>query len=173
MKYSLQFSDAIHVLAYIEMFQDTRLLSSEMIASSIETNAANVRKIMSQLKKSGLIFTKTGKPQPSLAKSPDQISLLDVYRSIEGNTQLIQVDPKTNPNCVVGANIQEALEESYARLQKKAEEEMAKITLDNSLYCACIFLIGIVYINSFILRGTKALSCPFFLSNAQVKALKS
>ena len=56
MKYSLQFSDAIHVLAYIEMFQDTRLLSSEMIASSIETNAANVRKIMSQLKKSGLIL---------------------------------------------------------------------------------------------------------------------
>ncbi len=51
MKYSLQFSDAIHVLAYIEMFQDTRSLSSEMIASSIETNAANVRKIMSQLKK--------------------------------------------------------------------------------------------------------------------------
>ena len=45
MKYSLQFSDAIHVLAYIEMFQDTRSLSSEMIASSIETNAANVRKI--------------------------------------------------------------------------------------------------------------------------------
>lgn len=105
-----------------------------MIASSIETNAANVRKIMSQLKKSGLIFTKTGKPQPSLAKSPDQISLLDVYRSIEGNTQLIQVDPKTNPNCVVGANIQEALEESYARLQKKAEEEMAKITLDSLIH---------------------------------------
>ena len=125
MKYSLQFSDAIHVLAYIEMFQDTRSLSSEMIASSIETNAANVRKIMSQLKKSGLIFTKTGKPQ---------ISLLDVYRSIEGNTQLIQVDPKTNPNCVVGANIQEALEESYARLQKKAEEEMAKITLDSLIH---------------------------------------
>ncbi|HBK5222895.1 TPA: Rrf2 family transcriptional regulator [Enterococcus faecium] len=134
MKYSLQFSDAIHVLAYIEMFQDTRSLSSEMIASSIETNAANVRKIMSQLKKSGLIFTKTGKPQPSLAKSPDKISLLDVYRSIEGNTQLIQVDPKTNPNCVVGANIQEALEESYARLQKKAEEEMAKITLDSLIH---------------------------------------
>ena len=57
MKYSLQFSDAIHVLVYIEMFQDTQSLSSEMIASSIETNAANVRKIMSQLKKTGLIFS--------------------------------------------------------------------------------------------------------------------
>lgn len=92
MKYSLQFSDAIHVLAYIEMFQDTRSLSSEMIASSIETNAANVRKIMSQLK----IRFDLYKPETAAfpCQSPDQISLLDVYRSIEGNTQLIQVDPK-------------------------------------------------------------------------------
>ncbi len=34
MKYSLQFSDAIHILAYIEIFQDSNLLSSEMIAKS-------------------------------------------------------------------------------------------------------------------------------------------
>lgn len=74
MKYSLQFSDAIHVLAYIEMFQDTRLLSSEMIASSIETNAANVRKIMSQLKKSGLILTKPENRNLPLPK--DQIRFL-------------------------------------------------------------------------------------------------
>lgn len=133
MKYSLQFSDAIHVLAYIEMFQDTRSLSSEMIASSIETNAANVRKIMSQLKIRFDLY-KNRKTAAFPCQSPDQISLLDVYRSIEGNTQLIQVDPKTNPNCVVGANIQEALEESYARLQKKAEEEMAKITLDSLIH---------------------------------------
>ena len=66
MKYSLQFSDAIHILAYIEIFQDSNLLSSEMIAKSIETSAANVRKIMSKLKKSGLIITQNGKAAPSL-----------------------------------------------------------------------------------------------------------
>ncbi len=55
---------------------------------------------------------------------------MEIYRSIEGNTNLIQVDPKTNPNCVVGANIQEVLAETYSRLQKKVEEEMAVITLD-------------------------------------------
>lgn len=56
MKYSLQFSDAIHILAYIEIFQETNLLSSEMIAKSIETSAANVRKIMSKLKKSWIDY---------------------------------------------------------------------------------------------------------------------
>ena len=129
MKYSLlQLSDAIHILAYIHIFQGTDLLSSDMIASSIETNPTNVRKIMSQLK-ADLIHTTSGKPTPVLAKAPENINLLEIYRSIEGNTNLIQVDPKTNPNCVVGANIQEVLAATYSRLQK-VEEEMAVITLD-------------------------------------------
>lgn len=134
MKYSLQFSDAIHILAYIEIFQNTNELSSEKIAKSIETSAANVRKIMSQLKKSELIITTIGKATPSLAKKPENITLFEIYQSIEGNTNLIQVDPKTNPNCVVGANIQEVLTESYSQLQKKVEEEMSNITLDTLLH---------------------------------------
>lgn len=129
MKYSVQFSDAIHILAYIEIYRDTNFLSSEVIANSVQTNAANVRKIMSQLKKAGLILTTTGKPNPILAKKPGEISLLDIYRSIEGDTSLIQVDPKTNPACIVGANIQSVLGENYAQLQKSVEDEMSKISL--------------------------------------------
>lgn len=119
MKYSIQMSDAIHILAYIELFKDTNQLSSEMIASSVETNAANIRKIMASLKKAGLIHTKVGKPTPALAKDPSEITFLDIYKSIEGNTNLIQIDPKTNPNCVVGANIQDVLLKEYDFLQKK------------------------------------------------------
>lgn len=94
MKYSIQFSDAIHILAYIEIFKNTNLLSSEIIAGSVKTNPANIRKIMSNLKKSNLITTQTGKANPILARPPEEISLLDVYKSIEGNTNLIHVDPK-------------------------------------------------------------------------------
>lgn len=36
MKYSIQFSDAIHILAYIEIFKNTNLLSSEIIAGSVK-----------------------------------------------------------------------------------------------------------------------------------------
>jgi len=134
MKYSLQFSDAIHILAYIEICKGTDALSSEMIARSVETNPANVRKIMSQLKKAGLILTQIGKPNPTLAKSPAEITLLEIYKSIEGNTNLIQIDPKTNPNCIVGANIQEVLSEKYTELQKKVEEEMNEVTLDTLIH---------------------------------------
>ena len=126
MKYSIQFSDAIHILAYIEICKGTDALSSEMIAKSVETNPANVRKIMSQLKKSGLILTQIGKPNPTLAKRPENITLLEIYKSIEGNTNLIQVDPKTNPNCIVGANIQEVNEITLDMLIHK----IAKLEID-------------------------------------------
>ncbi|EFT1815044.1 Rrf2 family transcriptional regulator [Listeria monocytogenes] len=130
MKYSIQFSDAIHILAYIEIFKNTNLLSSEIIAGSVKTNPANIRKIMSNLKKSNLITTQTGKANPILARPPEEISLLDVYKSIEGNTNLIHVDPKTNPDCIIGANIQQVLASKYDLLQQKIEFEMEKIKLD-------------------------------------------
>lgn len=129
MKYSIQLSDAIHIMCYIVIYKDTNMLSSEMIAQSVETNAANVRKIMVNLKKTGLIRTTTGKPKPYLAKDPKDISLLDIYKSIHGNANLIQVDPKTNPDCIVGANIQEVLDGAYNELQVTVEEKMAKISL--------------------------------------------
>ncbi|MHC5247101.1 Rrf2 family transcriptional regulator [Enterococcus sp. LJL90] len=128
MRYSVRFSDAIHILAYIEMFQGTDL-SSEMIAKSIETNPANVRKLMSYLRNSQLILTQNGKAKPTLARKPEEITLFDIYRSIEGESNLIQVDEKTNPACIVGGNIQKVLQAKYDDLQAAVEGEMKKITL--------------------------------------------
>lgn len=128
MKYSIRFSDAIHIMAYIEIFQGTNL-SSEMIGKSVETNPANVRKLMGLLRNAGLIKTQAGKAAPSLAKPADQISFFDIYRAIEGDNQLLHVDETTNPNCVIGANIQDVLNEKYSFLQKQVENEMKQITL--------------------------------------------
>ncbi|WP_230937806.1 Rrf2 family transcriptional regulator, partial [Pediococcus acidilactici] len=81
-------------------------------------------------KKAGLIKTTVGKPQPALTRAPEQISLLDIFNSLdEADTNLIQVDPKTNPDCVVGGNIQDALNAQYAHFQKVVQDEMAKTTL--------------------------------------------
>ncbi len=42
---------------------------------------------------------------------------------------LLHIDKKTNPNCLIGGSIQEVLDETYERLQKKIELEMQQITL--------------------------------------------
>jgi len=41
----------------------------------------------------------------------------------------LHVDPKTNPDCVVGGNIQETLNQVYADVQTAAEQQMAQVTL--------------------------------------------
>ena len=130
MKISTRYSDAVHILAYLNIYQQTKL-SSENIAASVMTSPVVVRRIMVALQKAGIITTVQGSPNPHLSKSPDQISLLDVYYAVEGNKKLFTVDDKTNPQCIVGGNIQKVLSNYYQEVQNAAMGRLARITLDD------------------------------------------
>lgn len=130
MKYSYKLSDAIHILTFLDIYKNGDL-SSKMIASSIETNASTVRSLMSDLKKAGLISTRQGSVNPALTRSADQITLLDVYQAINMDHNLLHVDPKTNPQCVVGGNIQETLNTVYADIQESAFQKMALTSIQD------------------------------------------
>ncbi len=129
-KYSYKLSDAIHILAYIDIISDERISSND-IAQSIEANASVVRKLMANLKNAGLLESHVGAAKPKLARSADMITLLDVFRAVETNHDLLHVDPKTNMDCPVGANIQETLDAAYRRVQQAAEDEMSKLTVQD------------------------------------------
>lgn len=128
MKYSHKLSDAVHILAYVHIYADGDL-SSAAIAASVEANQSMVRQMMAKLVKAGLLNTQPGKVAPTLAKDPHAITLLDVYRAVEGNQDLLHIDDKTNPLCIVGGNIQDTLNDIYASVQRDAEASMAKHTL--------------------------------------------
>lgn len=130
----MRFSDTIHVLTYIEIYHGISSLTSQAIATSIETNPANVRKIMVDLKRANLIKTVVGKAQPTLAKLPEEITLLDIFNCLDEDTQLIQVDPKTNPDCIIGGNIQTVLNKKYQEFQDIVLAEMKKTTLADILH---------------------------------------
>lgn len=134
MRYSTQLSDAVHILAYLAVFSPNGPVSSPVLAASIETNPTNVRKIMGKLRQHGLIHTVNGQAKPTLSRSADSITLFDVFTSIQGTTKLIEVDEHTNPRCIIGANIQKALEKEYDRLQQAAENEMKHVTLADILH---------------------------------------
>lgn len=128
MKVTTRFSDAIHILAYLDIYAGTKL-SSENIAVSVMTSPVVVRRIMSALEKNQLIVTTHGAPNPHLAKAPEKISLLDIYYAIEGDKQLFDVDQNTNPDCIVGGNIQHTLQHYYAEAQNAALGRLARISL--------------------------------------------
>jgi len=130
MRVSTRFSDSIHILAYIDIYQNTKL-SSEAIASSIETSPVVVRRLMGILRESGLIETKKGSAEPKLAKSTNEITLLDVYLAVEGDKQLFTLDTSTNPDCIVGGNIQKVLGSYYEDAKMAALRKFNNVSLQD------------------------------------------
>ena len=130
MKYSTKVSDAVHVLVFVALNVDGDL-SSDRIAESVRTNPAFVRQLMSSLRRAGIIASVRGHARPSLARPADEITLLDVYKAVEGDKPLLHLDTHTNPECGVGVNIQLALQTYYDRVQRDAEASMAGITLED------------------------------------------
>lgn len=130
MKYSHKLSDAVHILAYLDIYQGNDL-SSRAIAASIESNPSVVRSLASDLRKAGLIDSRQGVAGAELAKKPAEISLYDVFMAIDADHNLLHIDPKTNPQCVVGGNIQAVLTKSYQQVEAQAFNEMRQITLQD------------------------------------------
>ncbi|MCR5258926.1 MAG: Rrf2 family transcriptional regulator [Desulfovibrio sp.] len=108
-------------------------LTSKAIATSLHANDSWVRLLMAKLKRAGLLQSVIGHPRPSLAREPSAISLLDVYRAVEGDKRLLYLDTHVNPQCTVGVNIQKALGHAYADVQAAAEAKMQAITLADIL----------------------------------------
>lgn len=128
MKYSYKLSDAIHLLSYLDIDKDGDL-SSKAIANSIESNPSIIRQLMSDLRKAGIIETQKGKAAPALKKDPKDISLYDIYQAINMDHTLLHIDPKTNPKCIVGGNIQQSLNHFYDEIEDFAYTRMKQITL--------------------------------------------
>lgn len=128
MKFSHKLSDAVHLLAYIEIFPDDDL-SSRAIARSIVTNPSMVRSLMMDLRKAGLLKTKQGSAEPELAKQPEEISLYDIFAAVDMDHHLLHVDEDTEQKCPVGGNIQTSLAKAYAEVEEAAFAKMREISL--------------------------------------------
>ena len=128
MKFSHKLSDAVHLLAYIEIFPDDDL-SSRAIARSIVTNPSMVRSLMMDLRKAGFLKTKQGSAEPELAKKPEEISLYDIFAAVGMEHHLLHVDEDTEQKCPVGGNIQGPLAKAYAEVEEVAFAKMREISL--------------------------------------------
>lgn len=130
MKISSRFTVAVHILSLIDFDKDT-LCTSEWIAGSVNTNPVVIRRIIGMLKKAGLVNVTSGTGGASLNKSLKEITLLDVYRSVDvvEEGELFQFQESPNPNCPVGANIQSVLELILIQAQEAMEKVLENVTM--------------------------------------------
>ena len=88
MLYSTRTADAVHILVLIALADSP--VTSQSLATSISTNPAHIRKLMSFLRKGGLLQTSRGKAEPVLTRKPEEITLWDIYQIMENTTQILQ-----------------------------------------------------------------------------------
>ena len=134
MKISSRFSVAVHILILLEYVED-KVLTSEFIAKSVNTNPVVIRRIMGNLKKAGLIEIKSGTGGAQLLKSPEYITLFEVYKAGEvvQNGELFNIHDKSNLNCPVGAKIEGILGIFLLKAQDAMEEVLKGVTLKEIL----------------------------------------
>lgn len=130
MRINTRFTVAVHMLALIEL-NKARPSSSELMALSVGTNPVVIRQMMSALKRAGLIETQNGVPGCHLARSAEQISLLDVYQAVKkkSDAPLFDFHPNPSPQCPIGRNIRDAMESPLLDAQHAMEHALGAYTL--------------------------------------------
>ncbi|GHG18282.1 putative HTH-type transcriptional regulator YwnA [Deinococcus indicus] len=122
-----QYAVAVHVLSLIDRFPEHS--SSADMALSVGTNPVVIRTVAGQLRRAGLIRTRQGVAGASLSRPASQITLLDVYRAVNGEDRVFRLHERPHPSCPVGANIQATLEDRFGRAQAALEAQLARSTL--------------------------------------------
>jgi len=131
MQISSRFTIALHIFTCVDVFKDEYKVTSDFLAGSINTNPVIIRKILTQLKKAGLITVARGTGGVEPARSLSEITFYDVYQAIEPveNGDLFRFHESPNPECPVGRNIHALLDDKLKAIQGAMEKEMRKYTL--------------------------------------------
>lgn len=130
---STRFSIAIHTLSLIAV--NPNECTGDYIAGSVNTNPVVIRRIIGMLKKAGLVDVRAGVGGATLRKAPSEITLLHIYRAVHvtEENQLFRVHEDSNIACIVGRNIEAALQQELQEAQRAMEERLEQTTLEQLL----------------------------------------
>lgn len=105
---------SIHCLVYLSQLE-SHMASSEALANNVCTNASRIRKVMSVLRKNGMVETKEGIDGGYVfSKSPKTVTLGEIYHitaanSIASNWRSGSVDKP----CMIASGMGAVMEEVY------------------------------------------------------------
>ena len=133
MQISSRFTVALHILSCVDTFKDEYKVTSDFLASSINTNPVIIRRILGQLKSAGLIEVARGTGGITPTRPLSEITFYDVYKAVDPieDGKLFHFHENPNPECPVGRNIHKLLNEKLDAIQQAMEEEMQKYTIED------------------------------------------
>ena len=126
---SVQFTVAAHIMAALGFFHGEEV-SSATLAESVKADPTFVRKSLSKLSKAGLIVTTRGKNGAStLTRSPEQVTLLDIYRASAAPPTFAIHNYPVEKRCPISRNIKECMSSVLKKGQNSFENALDRITL--------------------------------------------
>ena len=132
MSTNLRFSVALHVLTLLAA-KGTDLLTSDEIASSVDTNPVVIRRVMADLRESGIVESRPGVNGGWRLKKPaDSITLCKVFESVH-EEDLLSMHAHPNPHCPIGGHIRDSLQEIFIEAEKALHSSLSRKTVADVL----------------------------------------
>ena len=126
---SVQFTVAAHIMAALGYIRGKEI-SSAILAESVNADPTFVRKSLSKLSKAGLVSTTRGKNGAStLTRSPEQITLLDIYRASAAPPTFAIHSYPVQKRCPISRNIKGSMSAVLKKGQNSFEKTLDGITL--------------------------------------------
>ncbi len=120
---------ALHALAVLAQSEEG--YPSAFIASSVNTHAVFLRRILRELVAAGLVEAREGRAGGyRLARPPRRITLAEVYRAVEPEGPLAPSPAEPNVRCPVGAGMRFAFADAARAAGEGLTGALARRTLD-------------------------------------------
>lgn len=126
-----RFPVAVHILTSLA-HSPLQSLSSPVIADSVGTNPVVIRRLVGQLQRAGLVEAHPGKlGGVELARRPETITLLDIYRAVDGGSPFVLPDKPENKACAVSCAMKRILASVLAETDRAIAHSLEKVCLSD------------------------------------------
>lgn len=127
-----RFAVATHIVAGIALKEGDGPVSSEYLASSVNTNPVVVRRIIQDLVKGGLLRGKAGKGGGSeLALPLEKINLFQIYQAVQKDS-IFDFNPNAPAkHCPLSCRMKAMLEPVFESVDQGLAEKLKKIRLSD------------------------------------------
>jgi Rrf2 family protein len=126
---STRFAVGVHLLTALAA-NPSKVLRSEDVATSANTNPVVVRRLFSLMTGAGLIRARLGPGGGfELARPASDITLRDVFAALESGELFTEHRSPPSASCLVGAHILPVLREATAPAVEALQEELSRTTV--------------------------------------------
>jgi Rrf2 family protein len=122
-------ASAVHILCVVAWFPEEGT-TSDAIARSLKTNPVVVRRLLKSMEKEGLVKVRRGRNGGvELARSPQDITLDEVYRAVESEDSIFSLRDTVNERCPVARGVLGLLPPVFAAANSAVEASLNRTTL--------------------------------------------